>query len=200
MIAVIDVSGNNLSSLGNALKRLNYDYVLTHEASQIHSASHVILPGVGTARCGMNALQEFGLPEILRKLTQPVLGICLGMQLLVDYSEEDNVECLGIIPGSARLMTPKKTHHPVPHMGWNQLRWTQDSPLSQGISQDDYVYFVHSYAVDSDAHGLARCTYSEEFSAIINKNNVYGMQFHPEKSADVGMRLLKNFLSLEASC
>lgn len=198
MIAVIDVSGNNLSSLANALKRLNYDYVLTHEASQIRNASHVILPGVGTARYGMDALREWDLPEVIQTLKQPVLGICLGMQLLVDYSEEDDVACLGIIPGTARLLAPKKAHHPVPHMGWNQLRWTQDSQLSEGLKLDDYVYFVHSYAIDSDAHCLARCNYGEDFSAIIHKNNVYGMQFHPEKSADVGMRLLKNFLSLEA--
>lgn len=200
MIAVIDVSGNNLNSLTNALKRLNYDYLLTHEAKEIQNASHVILPGVGTAKYGMSALREYALSEVLRTLTQPVLGICLGMQLLVDYSEEDDIECLGIIPGTARLMAPQKAYHPVPHMGWNQLSWTQDSPLSQGISQDDYVYFVHSYAVESNNHCLARCTYSEEFSAIINKNNVYGMQFHPEKSADVGMKLLNNFLSLETAC
>lgn len=200
MIAVIDVSGNNLSSLGNALKRLNQDYVLTHDAEEISKASHVILPGVGAAQQGMNALREFGLPEVLRELTQPLLGICLGMQLLVDYSEEGDVGCLGIIPGKACLMKPQQKNHPVPHMGWNQLHWTQDSSLKDGINADDYVYFVHSYAVTSNEYALAHCIYSEEFSAIIHKKNVYGMQFHPEKSAEVGMKLLNNFLSLETSC
>ncbi|WP_058535467.1 imidazole glycerol phosphate synthase subunit HisH [Legionella saoudiensis] len=197
MIAVIDVSGNNLTSLGNALNRLGFDYVLTHNAQQIRNASHVILPGVGTADYGMNSLLSHGLVEVLKSLTQPLLGICLGMQLLLDSSEEAEVNCLGLIPGKVKRLT-QKNDFPVPHMGWNQLQWCQDSPLQRGLSEQDYVYFVHSYALSTQEYAVARCEYSEPFTAIINKDNVWGMQFHPEKSAQTGMLLLKNFLELEA--
>lgn len=199
MIAVIDITGNNLSSLANALKRLGFNYELTHDPKVIQVATHVILPGVGTASYGMNALRDYGLIDVLTHLTQPLLGICLGMQLLLEYSEEGQVECLGLIPGRAELM-PRQEHYPVPHMGWNQLRWCQNTALQQGLSDKDYVYFVHSYALRTTESALARCQYNEEFTAIINKNNIYGMQFHPEKSAETGMILLKNFLSLEAVC
>ncbi|MFJ1267964.1 imidazole glycerol phosphate synthase subunit HisH [Legionella lytica] len=197
MIAVIDVSGNNLTSLGNSLSRLGFDYVLTHDAQQIRNASHVILPGVGTADYGMSSLQNHGLVEVLKSLTQPLLGICLGMQLLLDFSEESEVDCLGLIPGRIKRLRPENDF-PVPHMGWNQLQWCQDSPLQRGLSEHDYVYFVHSYALTTQEYALARCEYSEQFTAIVNKDNVWGMQFHPEKSAQTGMLLLKNFLELEA--
>ncbi|WP_133135543.1 imidazole glycerol phosphate synthase subunit HisH [Legionella rowbothamii] len=196
MIAVIDVSGNNLTSLGNALSRLGFNYVLTHDAHQILNASHVILPGVGTAEYGMNSLQSHGLVEVLKSLTQPLLGICLGMQLLLDSSEEAEVDCLGLIPGRVKRFA-QKNDFPVPHMGWNQLQWCQDSPLQRGLNEQDYVYFVHSYALGSEEYALARCEYNEPFTAIVNKDNVWGMQFHPEKSAQTGMLLLKNFLELE---
>jgi imidazole glycerol-phosphate synthase subunit HisH len=199
MIAVIDISGNNLTSLANALKRLGFDYVLTHDAKVIQEASHVILPGVGTASFGMNALQSHGLVDVLRNLNQPLLGICLGMQLLLEYSEEGQVECLGLIPGRVERLTAQKDC-PVPHMGWNQLQWCRDNVLQNGLNEKDYVYFVHSYAFKANEFALARCQYSEEFTAIINKDTIYGMQFHPEKSAETGMKLLKNFLSLEAVC
>lgn len=192
MIAVIDVSGNNLTSLGNALSRLGFDYVLTHDAQEINQASHVILPGVGTAVYGMQALAQHDLVRVLQSLTQPLLGICLGMQLLLDTSEEGDIACLGLIPGIAKRL-PSTAHFPVPHMGWNQLQWCQQSPLQEGLNKQDHVYFVHSYALSSAEHAVARCNYSETFSAIIHKDNVWGMQFHPEKSAAVGMTLLKNF-------
>lgn len=196
MIAVIDVSGNNLASLGNALSRLGFDYVLTHDAQQIRNASHVILPGVGTANYGMNSLQRHDLVEVLKSLTQPLLGICLGMQLLLDFSEEAGVKCLGLIPGRVKRLV-QKNDFPVPHMGWNQLQWCQDSPLQRDLSEQAYVYFVHSYALSSSEYAIAHCEYSEPFTAIVNKDNVWGMQFHPEKSAQTGMILLKNFLELE---
>ena len=194
MIAVIDVSGNNLTSLGNALKRLDCNYVLTHDANEISKASHVILPGVGTAASGMSALHQHGLVDVLKSVTQPLLGICLGMQLLLDYSEEGQIDCLGLVPGSADLI-PKKKEYPVPHMGWNQLQWCKKSPLQHGLNEKDYVYFVHSYALSNAEYALARCDYSEPFTAIIQKDNVFGMQFHPEKSAETGMVLLRNFLT-----
>ena len=199
MIAVIDVCGNNLTSLVNALKRLELNYQLTHDSKQIQQASHVILPGVGTATYGMNALRDYNLVDVITRLNQPLLGICLGMQLLLDFSEEGMVDCLGLIPGRAELLS--KTHdYPVPHMGWNQLQWSTESPLQKGLKPSDYVYFVHSYALKDNDHAVARCDYNEQFTAIVNKNNVYGMQFHPEKSAGIGLTLLKNFLSLEAVC
>lgn len=199
MIAVIDVSGNNLTSLTNSLSNLGYSYVLTHNARDIQKATHVILPGVGAASYGMNALQEYGLDEILQEVKQPLLGICLGMQLLLDYSEEGDIECLGLIPGNAKRL-PRQEHFPVPHMGWNQLNWCQNTPLFDGLNTEEYVYFVHSYALTKNQYTLASCDYIEEFAAIINKRNIYGMQFHPEKSAGTGMTLLKNFLSLESPC
>ena len=189
MIAVIDVSGNNLTSLTNALRRLGFDYVLTHDAKEIQKASHVILPGVGAAAHGMNTLRQHSLDKVLTDLTQPILGIC----------EEGDVDCLGLIPGTAERLT-REEHYPVPHMGWNQLKWRQNAPLQQGLNTKEHVYFVHSYALKETHYALASCDYNQEFSAIINKNNIFGMQFHPEKSAETGMVLLNNFLSLESIC
>lgn len=196
MIAVIDLSGNNLSSITNALKQLGYDYKLTHQPEDLFTASHVILPGVGAAATAMRALHDYQLVEVLRQLKQPLLGICLGMQLLLEYSEEGEVDCLNLIPGIAKRL-PAIENHPVPHMGWSRLLWTQDTPLSQSLKAQDYVYFVHSYALLSDNFALAQCQYSEKFTAIVHHKNVYGMQFHPEKSAETGLKLLNNFLQLE---
>jgi imidazole glycerol-phosphate synthase subunit HisH len=192
MIAIIDVSGTNLSSLGNALKRLGVQYQFTHDPKAIKTASHVILPGVGTAAFGMHALQQHELTGVISSLKQPLLGICLGMQLLLDSSEEGEVQCLGLIPGKACRIQPNK-NYPVPHMGWNQLHWCKETALKQGLKEKDYVYFVHSYALSTSEYALAHCEYSESFSAIIQKDTVWGMQFHPEKSAEAGMILLKNF-------
>ena len=198
MIAVIDVCGNNLTSLGNALKRLGYTYKLTHDAADIMTASQVIIPGVGAAKPAMQALLKYDLVKVIKSLNQPVLGICLGMQLLFDYSEEGNVNCLGLIPGVIKRL-PVKAHQPVPHMGWNKLLWARTSSLSQGLPDKAYVYFVHSYAhfTSNQENELARCHYSEEFSAIVQRDNIFGMQFHPEKSAETGLILLNNFLQKE---
>ena len=199
MIAIIDVTGNNLTSLTNAIMRLGYASVLTHSPEDIKQASHVILPGVGAARPAMQALHEHRLIPIVNQLTQPLLGICLGMQLLFERSEEDNVECLGLIPGDIQRLSCLD-EYPVPHMGWNRLQWNKNSPLRQGLDDNDYVYFVHSYAAPVNEYTVARCQYSDEFTAVVQKNNIYGMQFHPEKSADTGLQLLNNFLMLEAAC
>lgn len=198
MIAVIDVSGNNLTSLTNALQRLGYEYRLTHEPQDLLRASHVILPGVGAAAAGMEALIHYRLVEVLKQLTQPLLGICLGMQLLLEYSEEGQVNCLNRIPGQVKRLAALPAY-PVPHMGWSTLQWTRPTLLSQGLGPDDYVYFVHSYALLNDEYALANCQYSEQFTAIVQYENVYGMQFHPEKSAATGLKLLNNFLQLEES-
>ncbi|WP_419418821.1 imidazole glycerol phosphate synthase subunit HisH [Legionella sp. D16C41] len=196
MIAVIDVSGNNLTSLGNALKQLGYNYQLTHNAKIIKSASHVIIPGVGAAKAGMQALHDYNLAAVIKALKQPVLGICLGMQLLLDYSEEGNVECLGLIPGIAKRL-PQQLGYPVPHMGWNTLEWVNNSPLKVELKDNDYVYFVHSFALLDSTDTVAYCQYNLKFSAIVKRANFYGMQFHPEKSSTVGLCLLRNFLSMQ---
>lgn len=199
MIAVIDVSGNNLASLSHALERLGYAWQFTHDKHVIRTASHVILPGVGAAKTAMQALHDHGLIDCLKQLNQPLLGICLGMQLLFEFSEEGQVDCLSLIPGKVRKLTPQPSY-PVPHMGWNQLQWRQSSSLQQGIKPEDFVYFVHSYAVIDSHYSLATCNYHHPFSAIVQHKQVYGMQFHPEKSADVGLTLLNNFLRLESLC
>lgn len=194
MIAIIDVSGTNLTSLVNALKRLGFNYQLTHDAKEIEKASHVILPGVGTAAYGMNALRQYELINVITSLEQPLLGICLGMQLLLESSEEGDIRCLGMLPGRAQRIRQQKGY-PVPHMGWNQLHWCKETLLLRELNKEDYVYFVHSYALGESKYALAYCEYNELFTAIIQKNNIWGMQFHPEKSAETGMTLLKNFCS-----
>ncbi|MGQ3889003.1 imidazole glycerol phosphate synthase subunit HisH [Legionella sp. CNM-1927-20] len=197
MIAIIDVSGNNLTSLANALKQLGYDYQLTHNSDEISRASHVIIPGVGAAYTGMQALHDYQLTPVIKALKQPVLGICLGMQLLLDHSEEGNIDCLGLIPGIAKRL-PQQKGYPVPHMGWNTLEWRKKSPLQAGLKANDYVYFVHSFALEDQTYALASCDYSIKFTAIVQRDNFYGMQFHPEKSSNVGLRLLCNFLTIQS--
>lgn len=196
MIAVIDVTGNNLTSLVNAINRLGFDCVLTHSPEQIINASHVILPGVGSASIAMQALHENQLVSLIQQLQQPLLGICLGMQLLFDHSEEGDVEGLGLIQGNVQELY-SLPGFPVPHMGWNRLHWCQNSVLQKGLSESDYVYFVHGFAVKLNECTVASCQYSMDFSAIVQKNNIHGMQFHPEKSAETGLKLLNNFLTLE---
>lgn len=196
MIAVIDVCGNNFASLMNALAYLGYPAQLTHDKKVISTASHVILPGVGAAQPAMAALLHYDLPTTLRALSQPLLGICLGMQLLFEHSEEGNVAGLGLLEGAITHLKAQTTLV-VPHMGWNQLQWLQESPLRAGIKDDDFVYFVHSYAACSTQYRVAGCNYGQDFSAIVQHNTIFGMQFHPEKSARPGLTLLHNFLQLE---
>lgn len=196
MIAVIDICGNNFASLMVALQRLGYPAILTHDRHIITNASHVILPGVGAAKPAMAALTATRLVDTLRKASQPLLGICLGMQLLFDESAEGDVAGLGLLTGRVTKLSAQPAL-PVPHMGWNQLQWQQDSPLRQGINANDFVYFVHSYAATTPDYQVASCDYGQRFSAIVQHRNIYGMQFHPEKSARPGLALLHNFLQLE---
>jgi glutamine amidotransferase len=196
-IAIVDNGGANVASLRYALERLGVSAELTGNAEQLRRASHVILPGVGAAGDAMQRLHEHRLDELLRDLRQPVLGICLGMQLFFEYSDEGATTCLGVLPGQVRRLVGS-ADRPVPHMGWNQLRRTADSPLLDGIADGEYVYFVHSYAVSPLDCTIAACDYGGEFSAVVSRDNFHGVQFHPERSAAAGARILANFLSLPA--
>lgn len=194
-VVIVDGGGANIASLNLALQRLGYTGRLSSDAATIRAASHVILPGVGAARAAMERLQNAQLDTLIPALKQPVLGICLGLQLLFESSEEDDVACLGIIPGHVRHFTPAPDR-PIPHMGWNQIRRRRESPLLDGIPDDSYFYFVHSYAADVSAHTIATTDYGWPFTAVAGRNNFYAAQFHPERSGPLGARLLQNFLSL----
>jgi glutamine amidotransferase len=192
---IIDSGGANLASLQFAFERLGAETHVTADAAAISSAPRVILPGVGCAADAMRRLRERGIADLLPSLKQPVLGICLGMQLLFERSEEGATDCLGILPDTVKRLLPV-TGRPVPHMGWNQLTPSREDPLLEGIARDDYVYFVHSYAVPVSDLTLASADYGEPLSAIVRRANFWGTQFHPERSARVGARLLANFLRL----
>ncbi len=196
-VAIVDNGGANVASLRYALERLGVDAELTHSAERLRRASHVILPGVGAAGDAMQRLREHGLDRLLRDCNQPVLGICLGMQLLFEGSDEGDTGCLGVLPGRVRRIVAS-VDRPVPHMGWNQLRLTAASPLLDGIADGEYLYFVHSYAAPLLDCTVAACDYGGEFSAVVSRGNFHGMQFHPERSAAAGARMLANFLGLPA--
>jgi glutamine amidotransferase len=191
-IAVVNSGGANISSVLHALGRLGAEPLFTHDADAIRTADRVILPGVGAAGNAMDVLREHGLVDVIRNLAQPVLGICLGMQLLFESSEEDDARLLGLIPSRlARL--PGQTGLRVPHMGWNAIENTTQDPLTRGIG-DAWFYFVHSFAAPPGDWTLATSTHGQPFSAIVRRGNFSGAQFHPERSASAGERLLKNFL------
>jgi len=192
---IIDSGGANLASLQFAFERLGANTHVTADAAEIRSAPRVILPGVGSAADAMARLRKNRVADLLPSLTQPVLGICLGMQLLFARSEEGETECLGILPGSVRRLQPKDGR-PVPHMGWNQLAPLREDPLLDGIAANDYVYFVHSFAAPVSDMTLASADYGTTLSAIVRRGNFWGTQFHPERSARVGARVLANFLKL----
>lgn len=199
-VVVIDSGGANLASLLHALHRLGAKAEVSADAARIRSASHVLLPGVGAASDTMARLTANGLDSVIPTLQQPLLGICLGMQLLFEASEEaapgtSQTRALGIVPGRvARL--PASPERPVPHMGWNQLEPLRDDALFAGIDPGAYVYFVHSYAAPVTADTLVATDYSGRFCAAVRRGNFRGVQFHPERSASVGARLLANFIAL----
>lgn len=195
-VAIIDGGGANIASLRYALERLGHNGVLTRDPALIRAAPRVILPGVGAAAAAMERLREYGLDTVVRDLRQPLLGICLGLQLLFESSAEDNTRCLGMLPGQARRFLPAPGR-PVPHMGWNALRITRPDPLLNGINDGDHVYFVHSYAVAPNPATLAVADYGGAFSAIVRRDNVMATQFHPERSGPCGARLLGNFLAMD---
>ena len=194
-IAIVASGGANIASLQFALQRLQVDSTVTADAEQIRAASHVILPGVGAAANAMTRLRESRLDTLIPTLRQPVLGICLGMQLLYEASQEGDASCLGIIPGHAARLAVGPGR-PVPHMGWNTLDIDRPSALLAGLSGGDHAYFVHSYAIEVGAATIASTRYGAPFSACVQWHNFYGVQFHPERSAAVGARLLGNFLAI----
>jgi glutamine amidotransferase len=191
-IAIINYGAGNIQSILFAIERLGYTAVLTNNPDEIQEADKVIFPGVGEASYAMRKLKESGLDSLIPTLKQPVLGICLGMQLMCQHSEEGNTDGLGIFDANViRFSTQVK----VPQMGWNQI-YNLKSPLFEGINDNEYMYLVHSYYVPNCSEAIANTNYDVEYASALQKNNFYGTQFHPEKSGDVGEQILGNFLKL----
>jgi len=194
-VAIVDSGGANIASLTYALDRLNINSILTRDAPTIRNASHVILPGVGAAADAMQRLNSNSLCEVITELSQPVLGICLGMQLLAKASAEDAAECLGVVPTAAeRLQASRRI--PVPNMGWCRVSQLGSHDLFAGIENDSYFYFVHSYAIPVGEYTLARAEHAKPFTAALAQRNFFATQFHPERSAAAGSKLLSNFAGL----
>jgi glutamine amidotransferase len=195
-IVIVNTGCANISSVRFALERLGVEVEVSDDKQIIIGADKVFLPGVGTASAAMASIKQKALIETLQELTQPVLGVCLGMQLMVDSSAENkqgDIPCLSLMPGHVARMQANGLR--LPHMGWNTVTHKNDG-LFKGIPQNTYFYFVHSFAIPEYEHTLARCTYGNTFSAAINKNNFYGVQFHPERSGEAGAQLLTNFVNL----
>ncbi|MCK5817818.1 MAG: imidazole glycerol phosphate synthase subunit HisH [Psychromonas sp.] len=198
MIVVIDTGCANLSSVKFAIERLGYNVIISCDGGVLKQADKLFLPGVGTANEAMKNLTSRNLIEPIKNLTQPVLGICLGMQILADASQENAndefVETLGIVEGVIEKMDVAGLR--LPHMGWNQISAKDNEPLFENIPAESYFYFLHSFALPVNDNTIASCEYNTAFSAAINKDNFYGVQFHPERSGKVGSQLIKNFLEL----
>ena len=192
-VAIVKYNGGNTASVANALVRLGVEPLITDSADVLRAADKVIFPGVGEASTAMKYLRERGLDAVIRSLTQPVLGICLGMQLMCETSEENATECLGIMPYRVRRFESETLK--IPHTGWNRI--TQlNSPLFDGVADGERVYFVHGYYVETGELTTAICEYGQKFSAAISRDNFHAIQFHPEKSGAVGEKILRNFLKL----
>jgi glutamine amidotransferase len=194
-VVIIASGGANIASLQFALERLGCAATLSADAARIRAATHVILPGVGAAADAMQRLRAAELDRVIPDLRQPVLGICLGMQLLHAFSEEGRTDCLGVIAGRAQRF-PDDPERPVPHMGWNTLQFSGDNPLLAELPPKSWAYFVHSYALPCAAATIATADYGVAFSACVQWRNFFGVQFHPERSGAAGARLLHNFLTL----
>lgn len=195
MIAVLDTGFANAASVLYAIERIGHHSLLTRDPEQILKSSRVILPGLGTASALMSALHAQELKNCLQSLTQPVLGICLGMQSLYEFSEEGNVKCLEIFKGSVKKIIPRE-NMAIPHMGWNQVNRSQESLLLKEIPNDSYFYFVHSYQVPEGKETVAFTEYGTQIPAVIESSHWFGTQFHPERSGTLGEKLIKNFLNL----
>ncbi|MGE5682862.1 MAG: imidazole glycerol phosphate synthase subunit HisH [Bacillota bacterium] len=194
MIALIDYGAGNTASVANALDSLKADYLLTNKEIDICRAEKVIFPGVGEASFAVKQLHRSNLFNLLRIVKKPMLGICLGMQLMAEFSTEGNVACLGIIPGRIEKFDPEEVT--VPHMGWNEVYHTKESKLFKEIKDGEFFYFANSYYLPLVDNTIAKANHGIDFSAAVEKDNFYGVQFHPEKSAEAGLKLLNNFLNL----
>ncbi|NKF51586.1 imidazole glycerol phosphate synthase subunit HisH [Shewanella sp. WXL01] len=199
MTVILDTGCANLSSVKFAFERLNANVVVSKDHKVIRSAARVVLPGVGTAAAAMQAIEARDLATLIQSLEQPVLGVCLGMQLMTKVSNErgasqlESIDCLGVIPTQVEELDSQGL--PLPHMGWNQIN-VSGHPIFTGIANGSYVYFVHSYRAPQSDYTIASCDYGETFSAAIAKDNFIGLQFHPEKSAKIGAQILQNFLNM----
>lgn len=195
-VAIVKYNAGNIYSVANALRRLGVEPVLTDDAELLRKADRVIFPGQGEASEAMGYIREHGLDNVIRSLTQPVLGICIGQQLLCRHSEEGETDCIGVFDVDVRRFRPNRHEDKVPAMGWNSLAGL-NTPLFKGLSPEQtYVYFVHSYYVPLCPYTIAIADYIEPFSAAISKGNFFATQFHPEKSGAAGERILRNFLEL----
>ena len=194
-VAVVKYNAGNIRSVDYALKRLGVEAVITADKEELQSADKVICPGVGEAETTMNHLKATGLDELIKNLRQPVLGICLGMQLMCRHSEEGEVDCLNIFDVDVKRFVPQKHEDKVPHMGWNTIGQT-NSKLFEGFTEEEFVYFVHSFYVPTCDFTAATTDYIHPFSAALHKDNFYATQFHPEKSGKTGETILTNFLNL----
>ena len=192
---MIGATGANLASLKFAFKRLGIDIEVSDDPVRLRAATHVLLPGVGAARSAMDRLEQAGLVDVIPALETPVLGICLGMQLLFSHSDEEDVACLGIIDAIIERL-PDASGLTIPEMGWNQIECTEPSALTDGIDSGDYAYFVHSYAAPVGPYTRAVTTYGVPFSAVVEQGNFFGTQFHPERSSRAGSQILDNFLRI----
>ena len=194
-LAIIKYNAGNIQSVISALERLGVEGRVTDDPGQIRSADKVIFPGVGEASSAMRSLRQNGLDKLITGLKQPVLGICVGMQLLCEHSEENDTDCLGIIPVPVRKFRPGTANLKVPQVGWNTISELR-SPLFAGIPENSYVYNVHSYFAADSNYTIAKCNYGVDYAAAVQRDNFYGVQFHTEKSAATGDRIIKNFLDL----
>ncbi|MGL4518591.1 MAG: imidazole glycerol phosphate synthase subunit HisH [Phocaeicola sp.] len=192
-VAIVKYNAGNIYSVTHALKRVGIEPVVTDDEELLRAADRVIFPGVGEAQTTMNHLRATGMDSLIKELKQPVLGICLGMQLMCQHSEEGDADCLGIFDVPVKRFVATTPDQKIPHMGWNTIKQTQ-SELFHGFTHEEFVYFVHSFYVPLNAHTAAVTDYIQPYSAALHKDNFYATQFHPEKSGDVGERILKNFI------
>ena len=193
-VVLLNSGGSNYTSLQAAFERLGASCQQSADPERIRAASHVVLPGVGSAESAMSAITAQHLAPLIASLKQPLLGICLGMQILYERSEESDINCLGLLPGKVQKLAPSPGIR-IPHMGWNTIRNLSPHPLLQGLNGADF-YFVHSYAAPSGSDTLAVCQHGQEFTAVVGHGNRMGVQFHPERSGEQGQQLLGNFLAL----
>ncbi len=191
-VVIIKYNAGNVQSVNYALRRLNISAMLTDDAEEILSADKIIFPGVGAAAPAMNYLKDKNLDVVIKNIKQPFFGVCLGMQLLCNYSEEGDTKCLGVFNQNVKKFTGKEK---IPQMGWNNI-YDLKSPLFKDVAENAYMYFVHSYYVELSEFTIAKTTYMTEYSSALQKDNFYAVQFHPEKSSAAGEKILKNFIEL----